>query len=128
MKPHIVKNKFKIRNKNNELNIVPFDVIHGLIKATGFVFNKVAYISDCNAIPKKSMKHLYNLNVLVLDCLKISKHPSHFSLDEALDLIKIVKPKKTILTNLHTDLDYHSLKKELPTNIIPAYDGINFNF
>ena len=99
-----------------------------MIKANGFLFNKVAYISDCNKIPKKSLKNLYNLNFLVLDCLRRNKHPSHFNYDEALELIKVVRPKKTILTNLHTDFDYFNLKRKLPKNIIPAYDGLSFKF
>ena len=53
---------------------------------------------------------------------------SHFSLDQALNLINLIKPKKAILTNLHTDLDYYDLKKKLPKNIIPAYDGLSFNY
>ena len=69
-----------------------------------------------------------DLNVLIIDCLRESKHPSHLNFDEAMDLIKLVKPKKTILTNLHVDLDYFVLKKKLPKNIIPAFDGLSFNF
>ena len=128
MKSHIVKNKFQIKKKNKVLSVTAFDVIHGMIKATGFLFKKVAYISDCNKIPKESFKNLYNLEYLIIDCLKMDKHPSHFNYHDALKLIKIVKPRKTILTNLHTDLDYDYLKKKLPSNILPAYDGLNFNF
>ena len=128
MKANIVKNQFKIKKKNKTLIIKPFDVIHGMIKATGFLFKKIAYISDCNNIPKNSFKNLYGLNYLVLDCLKRSKHPSHFNYDEALKLVNLVKPKKTILTNLHTDLDYNYLRKKLPPNVLPAYDGLSFNF
>ena len=128
MKTYIVQKKFKIKMNKSSLNIVPFDVVHGLIKATGYLFEKVVYISDCNKIPNKSMKHLYGLNYLILDCLKINKHPSHLSLNEALEIVNIVKPKKTILTNLHTDLDYDALKNKLPKNIVPAYDGLSFNF
>ena len=128
MKSNIIKNKFHIKKKNKTLSIKSFDVIHGMIKATGYVFEKIAYLSDCNKIPNKSMKNLYNLEYLILDCLKIKKHPSHFNLEDALKLIEIVKPKKTILTNLHTDLDYDYLKKHLPSNIKPAYDGLSFNF
>mgnify|MGYP001231464083 CR=1 FL=1 len=128
MKANIVKNNFKIKNTKHTMKIIPFDVIHGMIKATGFLFEKVAYISDCNKIPNSSIKNLYNLNYLVLDCLKLSKHPSHFNLSEALELINLVRPKKTILTNLHTDLDYNDLKKMLPKNVYPAFDGMVFNF
>ena len=64
-----------------------------------------------------------------MDCLKINKHPSHFNLENSkFNLISITKPKKAILTNLHTDLDYFKLKKKLPKNIIPAYDGLSFNY
>ncbi len=128
MKAHIVKSYFKIKKQNQILKIFPFDVIHGMIKATGYVFDNVAYISDCNKVPFKSLKHLYNLDYLILDCLRRKRHPSHFNYEEALDFVKKVKPKKTILTNLHTDLDYNLLKKKLPKNVVPAYDGLSFNF
>jgi len=128
MKANIIKNQFKIKKDNKTLSVKAFDVLHGMIKATGFLFEKVAYISDCNKIPKESFKNLYDLEYLVLDCLKMSKHPSHFNYDGALKLIKLVRPKKTILTNLHTDLDYDYLKNKLPSNVSPAYDGLSFNF
>ena len=128
MKANTIKNKFKIKKNNKTLSITAFDVIHGMIKATGFLFEKIAYISDCNKISKESLKNLYNLEYLVLDCLRKNKHPSHFNYDDALKLIRLVKPKKAILTNLHIDLDYKYLKKKLPLNVLPAYDGLSFNF
>ena len=60
--------------------------------------------------------------------MRIDKHPSHFNYSDALELIKKIKPKKSILTNLHVDFDYFKLKQKLPNNIIPAYDGLSFNF
>ena len=68
-----------------------------------------------------------NLNFFIIDCLRINKHPSHYNLNEVIELAKIIKPKKTILTNLHSDLDYNYLLKILPKNIIPAYDGMVLN-
>ena len=115
-------------SQNKTLKVKAFDVIHGMIKATGYLFNNVAYISDCNKIPNSSLKNLYKLDFLIIDCLKMEKHPSHFCYQEVLDLVKLIKPKKTILTNLHTDLDYESLNRRLPKNIVAAYDGINFSF
>ena len=128
MKANVVKNKFIIKKGKNYLNINPFDVTHGLINATGFVFDKIAYISDCNKISNKSLGKIENLDFLIIDCLRKDKHPSHFNYDDALDLIKKIKPKKSILTNLHVDLDYFKLRKKLPSNIVPAYDGLSFNF
>ena len=67
-----------------------------------------------------------NLKYFVIDCLRINKHPSHYNLNEVIKLTETIKPKKTILTNLHADLDYNYLLKNLPKNIIPAYDGMSF--
>ena len=128
MNAHSIKNKLSIKKRESILNIEAFDVTHGMIKATGFSFDKIVYLSDCNKISNKSLKKLFNLDYLIIDCLRRDKHPSHFNYNEALNLIKKVKPKKSILTNLHIDLDYFKLKKELPKNIIPAYDGLSFNF
>ena len=60
----------------------------------------------------------------IIDCLRFSSHPSHFSLQEVLDIVKVLKPKKTILTNLHSDLDYGYLLKKTPSDVIPAYEGL----
>ena len=128
MKLFSIKDNFNIKKNKTIISIKAFNVSHGMINATGYLFDKVAYLSDCNKIPNKSMKLLKDLNFLIIDCLRKNKHPSHFNYDEALEIINILKPKKAILTNLHTDLDYNYLKKKLPTNIIPAHDGLKFNF
>tara|TARA_B100000963_G_scaffold334613_1_gene327959 strand:- start:589 stop:1356 length:768 start_codon:yes stop_codon:yes gene_type:complete len=128
MKSHIIKNNFKIKKKNNEIKIHAFNVRHGMIKATGYLFDKIAYISDCNGIDNKDIKKLLNLDVLIIDCLRKDKHPSHYNYSQAMKLVNLIKPRKTILTNLHVDLDYLDLKKKLPKNIVPAFDGLSFNF
>ncbi len=128
MKANIIKKNFLIKKNGSKLSIKAFDVDHGMIKATGYVMEKIGYISDCHNVPLKNLKYLKNLDYLILDCLKIDKHPSHFNLDSALNLINLTKPKKSILTNLHTDLDYYKLKDLLPNNVFPAYDGLSFNF
>ena len=70
---------------------------------------------------------LKNLNLLIIDCLKMEKHQSHFCLKESLYVHDRLKPKKTILTNLHLNLDYDFLSKKLPRNVIAAYDGLKIN-
>ena len=77
---------------------------------------------------KKNEKFLYNLNYLIIDCFRYKQFPTHLSFKQSLEISKKFKPKKTILTNLHVDLDYNSLKKKLPSNIIPAFDGMSFTF
>ena len=128
MSSNTFKDQFSIKKKNKLFKIRAIELQHGMIKANGFIFNKVAYLSDCNKISKKSFNQLKNLNYLIIDCLRKNPHPSHFHYDETIYIAKKLQAKKTILTNLHVDLDYQSLKRKLPKNIIPAYDGLSFNF
>ena len=128
LKSNTICNNFYIRKKNKKIKINSFDVQHGEIKATAYVFEKIAYLSDCNFIPEKYLHNLYNLDYLIIDCLRKGTHPSHFNYKEALYLAKKLNAKKTILTNLHVELDYYKLKKDLPSNIIPAFDGLSFTF
>ena len=128
LKDHTIKDRFLIKKGQNKIKISSFEVHHGLIKATAYVINKIAYLSDCSFIPKKSRHFLYNLDYLIIDCLRIKFHPGHFNLDTALFVAKEFKANKTILTNLHVDMDYDKLKNKLPSNIIPAFDSMSFNF
>ena len=128
MKANIIKKKFLIKKNDTQLFVDAFEVKHGLIKSTGYRFDDIAYISDCNKISNSVSKKLLNLKYLIIDCLRKEKHSSHFNFDDAISFIKLVKPQKAILTNLHVDMDYFDLKKKLPKHIIPAFDGLNFNF
>ena len=69
-----------------------------------------------------------NLDVLILDALRFRSHPAHFSLQEALEVIERVKPKRAWLTHLSHDLEYEATNKLLPANVALAYDGLRFNF
>ena len=128
MKANIIKKKFLIKKDDTQLFFEAFEVAHGMIKSTGYRFDDIAYISDCNKIGNSVSKKLLNLKYLIIDCLRKEKHPSHFNFDDAISFIKLVKPQKTILTNLHVDMDYYDLKKKLPKHIIPAFDGLNVSF
>jgi len=128
MKANTIKKKFLIKKDNTQLFVDAFEVEHGMIKSTGYRFDDIAYISDCNKISNSVSKKLLNLKYLIIDCLRKEKHPSHFNFDDAISFIKLVKPQKAILTNLNVDMDYFDLKKKLPKHIIPAFDGLNVNF
>ena len=88
---------------------------------------KLAYASDISLFYKKDYKKLTKLDYLIIDCLWYKNHSAHFNLDQVLSLVKVLSPKKTILTNMHSDLDYDQLKKKLPKNIVPGYDGMTVN-
>ena len=127
LKLNKLKKNFSFSKNGKSISIKSVPVKHGRIKCQSFIINKsCAYVSDANKIYNKDLKHFKNLNYFVIDCLKLNHHPSHFNLTEVIELTKILKPKKTILTNLHSDLDYNDLINILPKNIVPAYDGMSF--
>ena len=123
-----VKKKLFIKDGNKRILVKPIKVNHGRVRSICYIFdNKLAYISDVSSIDLKYYNHFKNLKYLIIDCLWFKYHPSHLNLESSLKLIEIFKPKKAILTNLHSDLDYDYLNKILPKNIIPAYDGLSLN-
>ena len=110
---------------NKKIKIRSIEVEHGNVKSNCFIIDKkIAYISDVSKIYKKDYKYFKKLKYLIIDCLWYNFHPSHFNLEKSLSIIKLFKPKKAILTNLSPILDYKILKKDLPSNIIPAHDGL----
>ena len=128
LKLNNLKKNFSFKSSSNFISIKSISVKHGRINSQSIIINNsCAYVSDANKIYERDLKYFKNLNYFVIDCLKLNPHPSHFCLQEVIDLTKVLKPKKTILTNLHSDLDYNFLIKILPKNIVPAYDGMSFN-
>ena len=125
--PSILKlnNSKKKFTFDKSIKIESIKVGHGSINSLSYIINKkLAYLPDVNKIFKKDLKKFKKLNYLIIDCLRYKKHSSHFNLDDILNLNKLLKPKKMILTNLHSDLDYDDLLDILPKNIKPAYDGL----
>ncbi len=125
LKLNKINNKLFIKDSNKKKHIKPIKVQHGKVNSICYIIDKkLAYISDVSKIFKKDFKYFKNLKYLIIDCLWYRHHPSHLNLEAALNLIELFKPKKTILTNLHTDMDYKQLKKLLSKNVIPAHDGL----
>ena len=124
---NIIKNKFSLGRSNEKIYFKALSAKHGSINSLAYIFEKSAYISDCNDLSISKVAELRNLKYLIIDCLKIKRNFAHFNLEESLYVHKCLNPKKTILTNLHHDLDYDYLLQKLPYNVIPAYDGLNLN-
>lgn len=114
-----------IEGPGGVLEATPIDLMHGrTYRALGFRFGGLAYTPDVNAIPPEAERALESLDVWIIDALRDTPHPTHFSLDEALAAIERFRPRRAILTNLHTDLDYRTLKDRLPPEIDVAFDGM----
>lgn len=128
LKLNRINNNLLIKDLRKKRKIKPIKVQHGKINSICYIIDKkLAYISDVSKIFNKDYKYFRNLQYLIIDCLWYRNHPSHFNLEKSLDMIKIFSPKKAILTNLHTDIDYVKIKKLLPKNIVPAHDGLTIH-
>ena len=121
--PHTVIHKapFMI---GEDLEITPLEVIHGKLPVIAYRFNDFAYATDLKTIPPDSMDGLRDLDVLVLDCVRIKPHSTHLCLDEALDIITDLKPKRAFLTHMNHDVMYERDSKLLPSNVQLGWDGL----
>ncbi len=125
LKLNSINKNLLVTDGRRKISVRPIKVHHGKVDSICYIFNKeLAYISDVSKIRTKDYKFFKKLKYLIIDCLWLRFHPSHLNLSSSLKLINEFKPKKAILTNLHSDLDYEELKKMLPKNVVPAYDGL----
>jgi|TARA_B110000967_G_C18849371_1_gene543767 phosphoribosyl 1,2-cyclic phosphate phosphodiesterase len=111
--------------KLSDLKVIPIDCLHGDLQVFGYRFNDFAYLTDLKTIKDFEINKLKNLDVLVLNAIRIEPHFSHLNLKEALELIKRIKPKKTYLTHISHNLGFHDeVESELPKNVFLSYDGL----
>jgi phosphoribosyl 1,2-cyclic phosphate phosphodiesterase len=115
---------FELTGAGGPVPILAFEQDHGRIRSLGFRFGKFAYSSDVSALPDEAFTLLEGVECWVVDALRYTHHPTHANVETALKWIARVKPQRAVLTNLHLDLDYETLKAELPPGVEPAYDGM----
>lgn len=108
--------------------VVPIPLIHASFAVFGFRVDNVAYCTDVNRIPPESWKLLEDLDVLVLDALRHKPHAGHFSINEALEVVDRVKPKRTYFTHMTHDVEHEATNRQLPSGVELAYDGLKFEF
>ena len=109
-------------------DIIPIPIKHGELDIFGYKIGNLAYVTDCSFISDNSLRLIEGIDILILGALRYRKHSSHFSIEEALDVIDACKCKKAFLTHFCHDVDHHKLKKELPAHVKPAYDGLKIHF
>lgn len=113
-----------VSGEGGDIEALPILQRHGEIPSLGFRFGGLAYSCDLSGVPDESLPALAGLDVWIVDALRYTPHPSHFSLSDALVWIERIKPRRAILTNMHSDLDYEALRSELPAGVEPAFDGM----
>jgi phosphoribosyl 1,2-cyclic phosphate phosphodiesterase len=109
-------------------DIIPVALEHAWFQVLGFRIGDVAYCTDVSAIPERSWSRLEGLDVLVLDALRFKPHPAHLSLNEALQVILRLRPRRALLTHMSHDIDHETVNRMLPPGVELAYDGLTFEF
>ncbi|MBW6500566.1 MAG: MBL fold metallo-hydrolase [Bacteroidales bacterium] len=110
----------------NGIQIIPIRVFHYRLAIYGFRIGNFAYITDANYIPEESKEKLFGVKYLVVNALRKEKHISHFSLREAVDLIREISPKRAFITHVSHQMGLHGkVSAELPPDIIMAWDGLS---
>lgn len=108
--------------------VVPINVLHGNLQVFGYRIDDFAYLTDVKTIEKAEMDKLKGLDVLVVNALREEPHNTHFNLQEALDFISLVQPKKAYLTHISHILGFHDeVEQKLPDNVFLAYDNLEIN-
>jgi phosphoribosyl 1,2-cyclic phosphate phosphodiesterase len=108
-----------------DIPVVPVRVYHHLMPVLGFRIGNFSYITDASSIPDESMTKLKNSEVIVINALRIKEHISHFNLDQAIAIIKELKPRQAYFTHISHHMGFHAeISKQLPRNMALAYDGL----
>ena len=116
--------EFAIGGAGGPMPVLAFGQRHGRIRSLGFRFGALAYTPDADELDDAAFTALEGVECWIVDALRYTPHPSHAHLARTLEWIARVKPARAILTNMHVDMDYDTLRRELPDGVEPAYDGM----
>ncbi|MFP3921653.1 MAG: MBL fold metallo-hydrolase [Dichotomicrobium sp.] len=126
LRPHTIEagQPVRVDGAGGPVEAMPFAQLHGNIVSLGFRVGGLAYSSDISGLPEESLPLLDGLDVWIVDALRHTPHPGHYTVDQAVDAVRSIGATRGILTHMHNDLDYNALRRELPEGIAPAYDGM----
>jgi phosphoribosyl 1,2-cyclic phosphate phosphodiesterase len=119
---------FEIGGAGGAIPVLAFGQRHGRIRSLGYRMGPVAYSPDVDGLDEAAFTALAGLECWIVDALRYKPHPSHAHLERTLEWIARVKPRRAVITNMHVDIDYETLKRELPLGVEPAYDGMTLTF
>ena len=107
-----------------DIEIKPFDQEHGRMSSLGFRFGSFAYSTDVKFLPEHAFTLLDGIDVWIVDALSDNPHPTHSHVEQTLDWIERIGPKRAVLTHLSHRTDYARLAARLPAGVEPGYDGL----
>ena len=119
-----ISGPFDIDGPGGAISFRPFKVGHGSIESLGFRIADLAYLPDVAELYPSARDALQDLDFWIVDALRHKPHPTHAHLARTLEWIAELAPKRAILTNMHIDLDYATLKAQTPDHVTPAFDGM----
>jgi phosphoribosyl 1,2-cyclic phosphate phosphodiesterase len=125
---HTIDGPVTVPGAGGPVTLTPFRVDHGSMDALGFRIGPLAYLPDAVDIPAETWPILQGLDCWIVDALRRKPHPTHAHLDMTLGWIARAKPARAVITNMHVDLDYETLRAELPAHIAPAFDGMTLTY
>ncbi len=112
----------------SNLSVMPIEVFHHKLPVQGFRFGEFTYITDANSIPAAEFEKIKGTRILVINALQKNDHVSHFTLDEALEIIEKLHPEQAYLTHISHNLGLHEeICRELPENVFLAWDGLTIH-
>jgi phosphoribosyl 1,2-cyclic phosphate phosphodiesterase len=104
--------------------VTTLTLCHGVENVLGFRMDRWAYCTDCNRIPSEALAQLKNLDVLILDALRFTPHPTHFNVEQAIAMAQQINAKRTYLTHIAHEIKHSDLESQLPDGISLSYDGL----
>lgn len=110
-------------------HLLPLEVFHGDLRITGFKIGKhLAYITDANGLPDTTIRTIQHIPVLIINALHHRPHHSHFTLEQTLNQIQVIRPGRAYLIHMSHHMGLHeTVSKELPADIHLAYDGLEIS-
>ena len=125
--PQVILKEIKKELIFKDLKVKAVPIYHGDNKILGYRINNFAYLTDCSEVPESSFKLLKGIEYAAVDALRFEKHPTHMSVDEAIELINNLNLKHGYLTHISHRLDHDKLNEYLPEHVSPAYDGLSID-
>ena len=116
--------RFEVNGQGGPLAVWPVLHHHGPIDSLGFRFGSFLYSPDISAMPAASEWHFESVKTWMLDALRLTPHPSHYSLEESLAAAESRSIAEVYLTHMHSDLDYETVNSDTPAHVQPCYDGL----
>jgi phosphoribosyl 1,2-cyclic phosphate phosphodiesterase len=120
---HVVEAPFSAAG----VQVTPIPVMHGKIRIYAYRIGNLVYMTDVSAIPESSFDLLQGVDVLLIDCLRETPHPTHVSVSESLALIERIGARRNVLIHMTHELEYHALQARLPAHVAVGYDGLQLS-